>query len=487
MQRAFRLLRQPALSFLFVFLCAVDSVLAASGGPDPTFGAGGTFVADVGNDGLGDNARDMVIQSDGRIVVVGGDPSFTVARFNANGTPDTSFGSMGTGFVLLDVNGDTVSGYALVIQRDGKLVVFGSLWNGRNAVAIRLNSDGSMDSTFGTNGVTNLDIDPNAQDRLVTAVLQMDDKILAAGSSGTELLVVRLTTAGALDSSFSSGGVMKQAAGNGWGFNAITLQADGKIVGVGGSSGPFMIVRLNADGSFDNTFDADGIVMTNALGVMGATTGVAIQSDGRIVVGGYGSAPGSGFYNEVVLLRFNSNGVLDTCFGSGGIVVTDISPTDDEIYDLVLDSQDRIMVAGQAEDYIPPNSNINVLIARYTVDGDPDTTFGTNGAVVGDESTAWTLALQSDGKLVIGGYRTDNNAVRQLLVQRFLNDAPSAGAVPGRCQASGGSSGVGGSAGSSNNSSSDGGGGGGGSIDPILLVFAVILSAWVGDRRRRSR
>lgn len=475
MRYTFRFWRRLASGFLLVSISSVNSAAAANpGDPDPVFGSGGAVVMDVGADNFGDNARHVAVQCDGRIVVTG-DTGYTIARFNTDGTPDTDFGN--AGFVLLTVDGETVSGHMSVIQRDGKIVVFGERWNTGDPVAIRLNSDGSTDTTYGNNGngVVSLDVDPG-DENLHASALQADDKIIVA--SNLRLLVLRLSKDGALDPSFGTDGV---ATGVGPGFNAIKLQADGKIVGVGGFSGPFMIARLNGNGSFDDTFDADGIVVTDAIGVNGAPTGVAVRSDGKIVVGGYGSVTGSSDpYREIILLRFGSNGALDSSFGNAGIVATDIAPTDDEIYDLVLDPQERIIVAGQAEDYVPPNSDVSVLIARYTADGNLDTTFGTNGVVVGDGSTAWALAIQTDGKIVIGGYRS--NPIRQLLVQRFLNDSASAGLVPDYCQTDSGSTG------SSNESSSDGGGGGGGgSMDASVLLLALGMSVVGYVRRIRSR
>lgn len=465
--------RRLVSAFLVVSFCTVNPVAAADpGDPDPDFGSGGAVVMDVGADNFGDNARHVAVQCDGRIVVTG-DSGYTVARFNADGTPDADFGT--AGFVLLTANGETVSGHMSVIQRDGKIVVFGDRWNTNDPVAVRLNSDGSTDTSYGNNGVVSLDVDPG-DENLWASALQTDDKILVA--SNLRFLVLRLSKDGALDPSFGSGGV---ATGAGPGFNAIKLQADGKIVGVGGFSGPFMIARLNSNGSFDASFDTDGIVATDVIGVNGAPTGVAVRSDGKIVVGGYGSVTGSPDpYREIILLRFGSNGALDTSFGNAGVVATDIAPTDDEIYDLVLDPQERILITGQAEGYSATGAS--VLIVRYTAEGLIDTSFGANGAVVGD-GTAWALTLQTDGKIVIGGYRGEIQ--RQFLVQRFLNDPASAGVVPAYCQASSGSSGSGGN--SSNNNNSDGGGGGGGSIDLFSLALAISLLAIGGVRRRRSR
>jgi uncharacterized delta-60 repeat protein len=472
--------RRLASAFLVVSFCTVNPVAAAvPGDPDADFGAGGTAQTDTGGD-----ARDVAVQCDGRIVAVGGS-SYTVARFNTDGSPDISFS--GTGFKLIEVGGETMSGHVLVIQRDGKIVVFGRLWPTGTAVAIRLDSDGSVDSAFGSGGIANLNVSAN-EDALWAAALQPDGKILAAGSSGSEFLMVRLNAEGILDTSFDSDGVVTNTPGTWWGFNAITLQADGKILGVGGLSGAFMIARLNSNGSLDTSFGMDGIVTTETLDVFGTPTGVAVRSDGKIVVTGYGGITGSSDpYREVILLRFSSDGVLDTSFGSNGIVATNIAPTDDEIYDLVLDPQERILVAGQAEDFLTADPTVSVLIARYTAEGDLDDTFGTGGVMVGDASTAWAITLQTDGKIVIGGYRGEPE--RKLLVQRFLNDPASAGLVPDYCQASSGSNGSsGGSSGGTNtNNSGEDGGGGGGSIDVFTIAFAISLLAIGGVRRRRSR
>lgn len=246
---------------------------------------------------------------------------------------------------------------------------------------------------------------------------------------------------GTLDNTFGTGGKVTVPIGtvNQKG-NAVAIQADGKIV-VAGSAGnglnsDFAIIRLNSNGTLDNAFDSDGKVMTNFAGwdannSNDYATSVAIQSDGKIVVAGYGMYLGSNGFStvdEFSLARYNSDGSLDSSFNGNGKVHTRFGNTIAGYSNAILIQPDgKILVSG----YIQQSNTKNFAMIRYLSDGSLDTTFDGDGIVltavgtpnsglsVVDESHC--MAIQSDGKIVLGGFATNGTKADFALV-RYLTD-----------------------------------------------------------------
>ena len=313
---------------------------ANDGTVDTTFGQGGqaqvgyTAAQNASYRFYNANAYALAVQSDGKLVAAGNaqnvnqelSTGFAVARFNTDGSLDTTF--HGSGTVLLDVSGQGFnnSASAVVVQQDGKIIVGGindSTGSSPQVFAlVRFNTDGTQDATFGANGIVTSDLQPGAtndNNYLKALALQTDGKIVALGIAsnynGRSFAVVRYNTDGSLDTTFGSGGKVFTAASNqsypnDAGF-AVAVQADGKLVLCGDTGAPTVpvdgaytnptVIRLNTDGSLDTTFGGMGqvIIGTPGSGLNGTTlNGVAVQSDGNIVsVGG-----GNGF-NTLVRLQ----------------------------------------------------------------------------------------------------------------------------------------------------------------------------------------
>jgi uncharacterized delta-60 repeat protein len=366
-----------------VTLIVYTNASAAAGVLDTTFGTGGKVITDFG-DGY-DGARSIAIQPDGKMITVGASEShnaFAVARYNVDGSLDTSFGTDGIVFISFL---DSAGAGAVTIQNDGKIIVAGGTSVGEDsALALaRLNIDGSLDMSFGTGG------------KATTNVGSVDDHI-----------------------------------------KAITIQPDGKIVAAGiiyvgpGGMGifhfDFVVICYNADGSPDASFDADGIVTTSlgSEGVGGEVASVVIQPDGKIIVGGiYNSLYG----NDFVAIRYNTNGSLDTGFDSDGVVVTDFEIASNSEWGghIALQADGRIILAGNNSD------DGYFLLVRYNNDGSLDTTFGTNGFVVtpanGDVDTGVKdVALQPNGKIILAGYSVfydgNNDLVTNCVIIRYRNN-----------------------------------------------------------------
>ncbi len=243
-----------------------------------------------------------------------------------------TFGTNTNGVVVTAVGPSSDRAYALAVQLDGKIVAAGSWNNGTNPdpALVRYNSDGTLDSTFGGDGIVATNSSTN-EDRLTALGIQSDVKIVAAGYTinavtGYDFLVTRYTTTGSLDSTFGSFGIVKTDIGisDDRAF-ALAIQPDGKIV-VAGSTNTvtgyhLAVARYNKNGTLDNTFDTDGIVVTDVGAGTGFISALAIQSNGRIVVAGYSN---NGTNDTFAAARYNSNGAMDNTFGTHGGVATDV-------------------------------------------------------------------------------------------------------------------------------------------------------------------
>jgi len=426
------------LTELCFFLIIITTVFSATplspGDLDFSFGNHGIVLVPVG---IGDDrAYAVAIQNDEKIVVAGRTTNgsqfdFALARFNVDGSLDSSFGSGGKVVTPISgTNNDYANGVA--IQQDNKIVAVGyaNENNGTTVVVVRYNANGSRDSSFGTNGIVSTLIDQ--QDAVGYAVaIQLDNKIVVACRGGLGFSLVRFNANGQFDSTFGSNGVAETAFGS---PSALALQSDGKIVVTGTdlSSPPrkFAVARFNSNGSLDASFDGDG-KLTTALGVDSVATAVLIMPDGRIIVSGYTAVSGQFAPPDFALVRYEENGALDTTFDSDGKVITSISNNDSDLaFAAVLQSNGKILVGGLAQSF-----NSNLALARYNENGSLDATFSGDGIVqtpIAGGGVVNALALQSDGKIVAAGMGSDG-VEGDILVARYIGDSTvSVASVSGR-------------------------------------------------------
>jgi len=251
------------------------------GSLDVNFGTGGTVTTDFGGDL--DFGSAVTLQKDGKIVVAGSsDNDFAVARYNTDGSVDMSFGTGGK--VTTDFGGDD-NGTGVAIQKDGKIVVSGGSDN--DFAVARYNTDGSLDATFGTGGLVITDFGGSVFGRAV--VLQKDGKIVVAGNSDGDFAVARYNADGSLDTAFGTEGLVTTDFGGDDQGTGVAIQKDGKIVVAGFTDNDFAIARYNTDGSLDITFNPTGSLPGTVITDFGGNdqgAGVAIQKDGKIVVSG---------------------------------------------------------------------------------------------------------------------------------------------------------------------------------------------------------
>lgn len=353
-----------------------------------------TFDVGIGFDG--GISSNMIIQPDGKIVVGGGftsydgTESYFIIRLNSDGSVDSTF-NVGSGF------NNVVNSMAL--QPDGKILVSGSFTSynevGSNYL-IRLNPDGSIDNTF--------DIGTGLNNRAWGIALQPDGKIILVGTFTTYNEssfnhIIRLNSDGSVDNTFDIGTGFGSEA-----FRAI-IQPDGKIIVSGFFTtykgvGVNRIIRLNSDGSVDNTF-------SSGSGFNNYAEPIALQPDGKIIVGGFFTS-----YNGVssnYIIRLNSDGSVDNTFdiGNGFNGYTQA---------IEIQPDGKILVGGDFT-YYNETSPINRII-RLNSDGSIDTTF----EVAGFDSYPYSIVTQSDGNIVIGGNFTSYGPVLSNFIIRLIGE-----------------------------------------------------------------
>jgi uncharacterized delta-60 repeat protein len=400
---------QPIVLLGFLaLLAAAPSAQAAPADLDPSFGAGGRVVTDVGP---GRAVAGLALQADGKLVVAGtAGEDFVIVRYRPDGSLDPSFD--GDGIVRTD-QGDFDDAEGVAIDASGRIVLAGDNENG--SVLVRYESDGSLDDDFGNGGVVVEDF--GGQVGVTDVAIQADGKILLQGV--TEFLLARFDADGRLDGGFSGDGVATTDFGGVFDeAGALAIQPDGKIVVVGGTGDDldafdFALARLNADGTPDAGFSGDGVTTTDFGSPPGGVADfddfaedVLVQPDGKLVAAG----------GRFQLARYGADGELDPAFGSGGKQETDFGGGQFAT-SLALPASGRLVAAGGAGDF---------AVARYGPDGLLDPSFGAGGTqttpFAGGVSAAIAVVAQADGKLVLAG-----NGPGGFALARYQGDAAPAG------------------------------------------------------------
>ncbi|SDX40540.1 delta-60 repeat domain-containing protein [Allochromatium warmingii] len=316
------------------------------GSLDTGFGKNGRLKTDFGGS---EGAYNITMQSDGKILVTGpsdvtGSIDFALARYNIDGTLDTSFND--DGWATVDFGGWDESFY-VATQSDGKILIAGSsnVDDDYDFALARYNQDGTLDTSFDNDGWLKTDL--GGQDEAFSIALQNDGKILLVGSTelndNGNLSLARYNADGSLDTSFNSSGWVTTDFG-GWdeGLN-VTLQDDGKILVVGATdlneNVDFLLARYNTDGSLDTSFADDGWIVSD-FSDWDVGYSIMLQTDNKILVAGSAN-------NDFALLRYNADGTLDNSFNENGLVTTDFGTDEDYGQSIVLQADGKILVGGQ--------------------------------------------------------------------------------------------------------------------------------------------
>ncbi|HCQ11935.1 hypothetical protein, partial [Flavobacterium sp.] len=332
--------------------------------------------------------------------------------FSQSVSYDSSFGINGKVLINKCIGGYVVG--SIDLQSDNKIVHGYGGYNNIYGFFSRTNSNGTLDTTFGDNGYYELStnttsvLQPDSNYTMVDLEVQNDNKIVSAGRreslAASTFCISRLNSNGGLDTTFNGTGFLEVSFGTGASRgNCMKIQNDGKIL-VGGKTGSssefFSILRLNLAGTFDTSFGTLGKVQTPMIG-QSLPYSIAIQTDGKILMGGYVLNGSNGY--DFALVRYLSNGTLDTSFGTNGIVITTINTSYNDIIRKVLVQNDgKILVVGNNAD---GSGASRVAMVRYLSTGAIDTTFATNGVYISDYyGASFDAELQIDGKIVVSGY-----------------------------------------------------------------------------------
>lgn len=397
------------LLFSFLFF---SQAYPQSGTLDPTFGVGG--IVETVFDTFNEECQTIVIQSDDKIVAGGytqdgyTTADFALVRYTSAGDYDPTFGVAGKSKVYIE---DRSKGADMVLQSDGKIVMGGySKWYINLA---RWESNGTLDTSFGSNGTVFTDVAGYYSEQC-RALWQQNNGILWVGGFGQHngndkpyLMILRYLADGVLDTSFGTNGVLIGEQGRGF---ALAQQSDGKILLAGSSDGKGCIMRWNTDGSVDTSFGNNGWVSVS-FGGSSEWKGITILPDGNIIACGRVN-------NNIALIKYASDGALDTAFGTNGWVESALG-SNSIAHTILLESDGHLLIAGK--------SDTDFLVARYTSAGMLDTSFGSNGwttTSMGDQGTAYALVQQSDGSIVAGG-GTYNGSNMDFALAKYTHDVTS--------------------------------------------------------------
>jgi uncharacterized delta-60 repeat protein len=472
------ILAQQSDGKLLIPLIGGVARLTVSGALDTSFGNAGTAALPITQPGLS-GLQSVVLQTDGKIVGFGdgfitGSNNSLVARFNADGTADSTFaaggiavsnssfdqsgvalggytGPKGSIVALTDVgvmrftssgkldptfghqgttwnpNGITGQIDASALQKDGKIIVAGSELAvdptlPAEAAVVRYNADGSLDRTFGDDGRMFITVGDDAN--FDSLVIQRDGKIVAGGygdvDSAHQFLVVRLTRSGRIDRSFNRTGILTSAF-TGAASQSVSALATGPgntLVAAGSADQQMAVERILPNGKLDPSFASGGQLAVQPLQQSSNGAGLVVGIDGSITIGGT-------IGNDFGMIRLLPDGTYDAAFGTNGIVTTPFldaqgASTSSEANALIADANGNLILGGStggfSDDPLLPLGGL--ALARYHADGSLDTTFGTGGTLTdyaaGEGFYVASLGIEHDGKIIAGGLAYTEVAVARL-------------------------------------------------------------------------
>lgn len=409
------------LTFLLLQFSAAYVYPNGPGNLDLTFaGAGYEY---YGFEGGPYRGTEVLVQPDGKILTLSNsNPMYArtgITRFDPDGTLDKSFGNGGK--ILPDVHFgfDASGGGGLLLQPDGKIVFVGSMgWEvGRSVALARYNTDGTLDTSFDGDGMVLTRIAGHGSFS-TGAALGPDGKIVVIGqwydppAFGYRPGMIRYNANGSLDTSFDGDGQLTTSSFH---WSGIAVQADGKIVtsfSLSTSDTNFRLARYNLNGGLDADFDGDGMVTTPMLPGTSGIFSMELMPDGRILAGGK-TTTGSNY--DFAIARYHPDGSLDTSFNGTGKVITPVGAGDDNLQDIAIQSDGKIVAAGFSRN----GTVLDMELVRYHFDGSLDSTYGSGGKAVidlGFNDLIDAIALDASNRAVIVG------AAQMNLVGRITSD-----------------------------------------------------------------
>jgi uncharacterized delta-60 repeat protein len=359
-------------------------------------------------------AEAIAIQADGKTLVAGwsdsggGNLDVSLLRLAADGSLDTSFGAGGVVSVLI---GGNQNAYDMALQANGGIVVVGETDSPTSGdiLLLRYTANGALDTSFSGDGVQTTSLTAVA-DVAHAVAIQADGKIVVAGTGGSSYALLRYNTDGSLDTSFDSDGEYTGSFGNNTASaSAMAVQADGKILVAGygwdGAQWSLGVARHLSNGALDSSFSSDGKLFIGFGGNVSSSPdiySIVTQADGKILLAGYIAGTVAGDTRDAILIRLNADGTLDASFGGGDGIVTLNRSNWDEFSSVVVEADGKILAAGQDS-----NGYGHAVIARFNADGSLDNSFGGNGVFAtqygSGTATIHDLALAPDGQVVAVG------------------------------------------------------------------------------------
>lgn len=381
-----------------------------NGSLDLNFGTGGKISADIGES---DNVNSIAIQQDGKIIAAGSTSdtnfnyNFAIARYTSNGSPDNSFGSQGV--VITDFSGRADQLASVAIQNDGKIVAAGSASDSNaltNFALARYSQNGSLDNSFDADGKLFTEFDASGSASSILSVkLQTDGRIIASGYAGNDFALARYLADGSLDDSFDNDGKLTTDFGGQDFALSVDRRENGKIIAIGqaffGAPGSdFAIARYNADGSLDNGFATDGKLTGYYPGQPNSQfRALALQKNGKLLAAGELLNPLTANHDFVVA-QFDCDGTKDFNFGYGGITITDLGH-EDFPSSIAIQKDGKVLVGGAS---IAPGGHSRLALVRYLPNGKPDHTFGNNGSIIDSVSGNFAISsilVQNNGRIIV--------------------------------------------------------------------------------------
>lgn len=402
--------------------------LNGTGKKDNSFNLDGVAITDIKN--FDDIASGISIQSDGKILVTGSTEdgnqklSFATVRYLSSGNLDSSFDQ--DGIAITQLGNISSEASDVKVQNDGKIIGIGTarmsdnIWN---IAMVRYSASGVLDPTFSGDGKLTTNYFGTDQGRSV--IILTDGSLVVWGQSG-ELansgILLKYSKVGSLDPSFGTNGITFQELYQVHSFvNDLTIQTNGNII-TGGTSNSnatlgMVTTRMKQNGLPDTTYNTDGIAQSFLYSANLECKSIALQADGKIVQLGIQKTKTKN--DEIIIIRYHTDGSLDESFGTNGRVNTDVGNFDDDGVCMAVQADNKLIVAG----YSYNGQNYDFLLTRYLPNGNLDNSFSADGKIIiafgtgNDEAHA--IALQKDGKILVGGFTEGANHETQFAVIRL--------------------------------------------------------------------
>ena len=379
-----------------------SNVFAQEGVIDAYFGNRG--IATTQYNTVSMNGHTSVLQPDGKIIMASsnGTNAVTLVRYKANGSPDISFGINGKAVIAISA-GSYLGGTAasLAVQADGKIIYAGN--SSESIVLARLKTNGTLDSSFGTAGLSYRGYLPSWFSQVWKVIVKPDGKIITGGTgtynTNKYFEVVQFLANGNIDASFASNGFYHYTAGNGGGCFSLAMLANGHIL-LGGAIaarvGTMSVINLLANGHADSTYGINGVATCFKF-TANATLfcRLAVQSDNRVLAVGYGGYSGG---QAIGVARFKTNGTPDSSFAYQGTLTTTFKNFNDLPQNVYVQADGKILISGSASG--------KFALMRLKANGTTDTVYarlGKMNTAMPGTGNIFNSFVQPDGKIVLTG------------------------------------------------------------------------------------